>query len=446
MRIPVTKSLQLPVPVNPVSQESPTLARNGGWCGSLNPRASADETERGEATSAAGLFRQRLHKWSNRSIRETSVRWRRGALVFAGLSMLLSACGNSSAPLDADPAEEGNAGGTPPDGAARIDIHGHLLPPFYLASLIAHGHLTGGGGIPNPPWTPELAIAFMNLYGISSQVVSISEPGVYYLESEQERVEMAMRINDYIHEELITTRNPLRKGRFGGMAVLPLGSLTASDVRNAANEANRALTGLGLDGVGLYTSYNGVYLGDPALDALMETLNSLDAVVFVHPVTPTVFPETGIPSFVMEFTFDTTRAAVKMLYSGIYRRYPRIRWILPHAGGTIPFLSGRTTMLTLLPPLATNLQNLGINIDLDSAYAPLYFDTALSSEHAPMLATRAVAGVGHILFGTDWPFSAYLYVIPGDPQPHLDETFNEEERRQVESLNVRTLLPALNFR
>ncbi|MFA6577177.1 MAG: hypothetical protein WCS84_17265, partial [Nocardioides sp.] len=67
-----------------------------------------------------------------------------------------------------------------PGSRSRIDVHCHHIPDFYRRSLAEHGVLTAGG-IPIPAWTPELAVSFMDDYGIAAQVVSVSEPGVTYL-------------------------------------------------------------------------------------------------------------------------------------------------------------------------------------------------------------------------------------------------------------------------
>ncbi|MFX4994021.1 amidohydrolase, partial [Acinetobacter baumannii] len=84
-------------------------------------------------------------------------------------------------------------------------------------------------------------------------------------------------------------------------------------------------------------------------------LSLLGAMVFLHPVTPVKPDSIKLPTFLFEFTFDTTRAAVNMLYHGVYRLYPRIRWLLAHAGGALPFLSYRTSLFTIMPVLADGL-------------------------------------------------------------------------------------------
>jgi len=317
---------------------------------------------------------------------------------------------------------------------SRIDVHAHLIPDFYRAALNAYD-VPSDGGLPPPAWTPEAAVRFMDKFGIQAQVVSLSEPGLRFLPDADSRHQMARQINDYIRQSLIGApaySNLYR--RFGGFASLPLGRADdPQEVALSAQEALRALNVLGLDGVGLYSNYNGIYLGDPRLDPLMRTLDNLGAMVFIHPVAPPAGPDLSIPNFVLEFPFETTRAVTNMLYKGIFLRYPNIRWLLPHAGGTIPFLSYRSALLAL-------------NLDpRRSSYAKLFFDTALSAAPPAMAAVRQITEVSHVLLGTDYPYSQLTYALklPGDPNPELNDSFNATERQLVDRGNALAQLPQL---
>jgi len=358
----------------------------------------------------------------------------------------LAGCGNSSPISAAQASENPDDGSSLPQGNFRVDVHCHHIPDFYRVSLAAHGVVTAGG-IPIPPWSPELAVNFMNQYGIQTQVVSISEPGVAYLPTPQERRAMAMQINDYTKETLIDAGSAQLAGRFGGFAVLPLGDPDdPQDIANACSEAIRAITVLGMDGIGLLSNYQGIYLGDRRLTPLMETLDALGAMVFLHPVTPVRPTSIVLPTFLFEFTFDTTRAAVNMLYNGVYRLFPRIRWLLAHAGGTLPFLSYRTSLLTLSPAAADSLGLEVLNeVDVFGSYADLYYDTALSPAPAAMKSVREVTSLEHILFATDWPFSGpvFLASTSGDPQPRLSQSFSNAERLKVERDNALAQFPRL---
>ncbi|MFE2352098.1 amidohydrolase family protein [Kitasatospora cineracea] len=354
----------------------------------------------------------------------------------------------TAAVLDAAPARAASPGAVPKAttqrGRDRIDVHCHLLPDFYRLSLAAHG-VVEIGGVPVPLWSPALAVDFMNRYGIEAQVVSVSEPGVAYLDAAADRLTMARRLNDYMGRELVHGSGSCR-GRFGGFAVLPLGRrVTAKDVGDAVLEARRAVRELGLDGVGLFSSYGETYLGDPVLEPLMRELDDLRAMVFIHPVTPAAYPDLGLPPFLYEFTFDTTRALVNMLYKGVYQRHAGIRWLAAHAGGTLPYISYRASLLAPSPAPARPFGAPGA-ADTNPHFRGLFYDTALSPAPQAMKSVRELAGTEHILFATDWPFSGALFPGTGDPAPQLDETFDPDERLAVERGNALAQLPGLAAR
>ena len=350
--------------------------------------------------------------------------------------------GAAAVALGVEPGPAAALPGLPP-AKTRIDVHCHHIPDFYRQSLTDHG-ITEAGGKKLPAWSPSRAVTFMNNFGIAAQVVSISEPGVAYLPTAAQRNAMARKINDYTYETLINGTGTSAK-RFGGFAVLPLGDLDdPADIKNAQAEATRAIRQLGFDGVGLFSNYRNVYLGDDRLKPLMNTLNQLGAMVFVHPVTP-MHPDLGLPAFLFEFPFDTTRAAVNLSYHQTFTLYPRVRWLLAHAGGTMPFLAYRTSLLQYVTPAMQNL-GLGILDEQNLDYGRLFYDTALSPAPSAMMSVREVAPVSHIMFATDWPFSAEIFTIPGDPAPQLPRSFNSTELQQVLRGNALQQFPRLRAR
>lgn len=318
----------------------------------------------------------------------------------------------------------------------RIDVHCHAIPAPYRAALDAHG-IAEDSGAKIPSWSPQLALTFMRKYGISAQLVSISEPGVSFLAQRQDRVALAQDVNDFMSAELVHATDTSIRGRFGTFALLPLLDLSAADVDAASEEAVRALRTVGCDGIGMFTNYRGVYLGDARLDRLYATLDELDAVVFLHSAQPKAEPASTLPPFLCEFVFDTTRAVASLGRSRVFDRYPRIRWVLAHAGGTLPYLAHRISTMSRYAGGASHVPDSGIRLDR------LFYDTALSPAPASVGAVLAVAPLSHLLFGTDWPFSADLFQIPGDPAPQLKESLTPAERVRVDRLNALSLFPRL---
>ena len=125
-------------------------------------------------------------------------------------------------------------------------------------------------------------------------------------------------------------------GRFLFCATLPL-----PDVDAAIREAVYALDTLGADGVKLATNSRGQYLGDEALDPLMEVLNERHALIIIHPHRPTPYPEKIIattPLAMYEYPAETTRAVVNMLSRNVLLRYPNLKVVVPHCGSDYPYL------------------------------------------------------------------------------------------------------------
>ncbi|MGB8384007.1 MAG: amidohydrolase family protein, partial [Dermatophilaceae bacterium] len=184
---------------------------------------------------------------------------------------------------------------------------------------------------------------------------------------------------------------------FGSFACLPL-----PDVDGALAEIDYALGTLGLDGVLLLTNTSGVYLGDAQLDAVFDELDRRAAVAFIHPWLPAGVERTalGYAPPVIEFVFDTTRAVTHLVLSGTLARCPDLRLIVPHAGGTLPFLADRLELLAarFVPDAATRAPA-GVKAYLRR----LYYELAISTSPHAVASLLQLVGPEHILFGSDWP-------------------------------------------
>ncbi len=313
-------------------------------------------------------------------------------------------------------------------GPHRIDAHAHYLAPAYKEAL-QEAEMWLIGGIPVPEWTPELALEFMDSHGIAAQMLSVSDPGVEFVDHERAPA-LARDCNDYaagvVHEH---------PGRFGAFAVLSM-----CDVEQARAETLRALDDLHLDGVGLLSSYGGRYPGDPAFAPLLSELNRRRAWVMVHPasIAAELKPDLSVPGFIAEYPFDTTRAFMSLLFNGAFERFPNIRWHFAHGGGTLPMLRARLSAASAAAKEFGPLLGMPAGsalLSAESAHRALgasFYDTALIADPPALQAVAGVADAGHFLFGSDWPFAARMYVPAGDPQPALGEVFGAEELRAVE--------------
>lgn len=274
--------------------------------------------------------------------------------------------------------------------ARRIDVHHHVIPPVVAQAMSRHG-MTKVGGAALPSWTVRGSIRTMDLYGVRTAVTSLSAPGVYFGDL-AEACGLARASNEFSAQ--LALDHP---GRFGWFAVLPM-PFTAQ----ACAEAIHALDVLKADGVVLLGSTEGVFLGDPRLDELMAELDRRQAVVFVHPNLHKTSIELDLiaPGYLVEFLCDTTRAATNLILSGSLERYPRIRWILAHAGGFLPYIAWRLSLANDQFKLAKAMPKGMLHHIRD-----FYFDTALSPSPSVLAALRELVDPSHILFGSDYPFA-----------------------------------------
>jgi aminocarboxymuconate-semialdehyde decarboxylase len=229
-----------------------------------------------------------------------------------------------------------------------IDCHNHFFPPEYLDAIQsgpsnvkvtfdADGnpllHYPGDYNIVVPEHRDIMRRAeVLEEVGVDRQVLSFTTPGVH-IESPERAVELARMVNDNFAEIAMNYSD-----RFAAFATLPLNEPEASVV-----EMERAFVELGFKGVTLHSNVNGVELSDERFWPLFEKAHKLGVVFDIHPSFP-VGVEAMTDYWLMPligFPFDTTLTAAKIVFSGIFERYPRIEWILGHLGGAIPYLAER---------------------------------------------------------------------------------------------------------
>jgi predicted TIM-barrel fold metal-dependent hydrolase len=213
-----------------------------------------------------------------------------------------------------------------------------------------------------------------------------------------------------------------RPGRFGLFETVPL-----PDAEAATAEAVRALDHLKADGLILLANAAGSYLGSAAHDELFAELDARSGVVLVHPARLPGPDVPGVPAFAADFLLDTTRAAYLLVRNGVITRYPRIRFILSHAGGFVPYAAHR-----LAVSLAADTGS--PTLDFLEQFRSFYFDTALSSSPSALPALLAIAQPERVLFGSDWPFApaaGVQYFTTGlDTHPMPPETKDRNPGRK----------------
>ena len=309
-----------------------------------------------------------------------------------------------------------------------IDVHHHILPDFFWqATNDAHSPV---GGIAPPPWSKESMLSYMDDAGINVAVTSISTPGVHMGDDAAAR-DLARRVNE-LGAKLIQER----PDRFGGFAALPL-----PDMEGALRELEYGLDILKLDGVVLFSNARGIYLGDKRFKPLFDELERRKAVVFVH---PTASPDPsahglGLPDSLIDFTADTTRAVAQLHYGNTFARTPNVKYIFSHAGGTIPYLATRFSIIDEMNVIP-GAEERGTAAD---TLRRLYWDTALSWRQPVLRMLRSTVGLDQVLFGSDYPYLRRDLAVSCRNDVEFSPELDTEEGRAVLAGNALRLFPRL---
>ena len=287
-----------------------------------------------------------------------------------------------------------------------IDFHNHYYPPEYLDALGPSGsslsitYDDAGNPVVHYPGDYNVMVRghrdiayrqqVLDDHGVDTQVITLTTPGTHV-----EKPSVAVKLSAITNDAFARVRDE-RKGRFVPLATLPL-----CDGRASAGELVRAMDQLALPGAMLFSNVNGTGLDDEQFWPIYEAADDRHAVLMIHPTYP-VGVEAMRDYWLMPlngFLFDTTLAASKLVFSGVVKRYPNIRWVLGHLGGTIPYLAER------LDRGWRAFKECRAHIDEPpTAYLKrhFYYDT-VNFAAGPLKLAIEFAGVDRILAGSDYP-------------------------------------------
>jgi aminocarboxymuconate-semialdehyde decarboxylase len=285
-----------------------------------------------------------------------------------------------------------------------VDFHNHYYPPAYVdaltsGSLVKVTYDADGNPCVHYPGDYNVLVpghrdiayrqSVLDEHGVTTQVLTFTTPGVH-VERPDVAVRLAREVNDAFAHVIRE-----RPGRFAALATLPLNSPSA-----AVAELERAMKELGLPGAMVFSNVDHVALTDERFAPLWKKADELGAVIYIHPTHPA-----GVDAMLefwlmplVGFLMDTTLAASKLVFSGVVARHPRIRWVLTHMGGAIPYLAER------LDRGYRAFADCRKHIDQPpSEYLKVfYYDTVNFNPSAVRLALD-FAGPDRILAGSDYP-------------------------------------------
>lgn len=244
----------------------------------------------------------------------------------------------------------------------------------------------------------------MDQYGIDLQILSITAPGVQVFDKNK-AIAMAEQSNDKLAEFIRAYPN-----RYAGLA-----AIAPQSPKNAAKELERAVTKLGMKGAIINSHTQGEYLDQQKYWDIFEAAQALDVPIYLHPRTPSPkmiepFMSYGLEGAGWGFAIETSTHAMRLILSGLFDRFPRLKMILGHMGEGIPFW---------LPRIDSHFANKNWNKMMiadqakpiqkkPSEYFKSNFFVATSGVNWKPALTFAlsVLGAERILFAIDYPYES----------------------------------------
>jgi aminocarboxymuconate-semialdehyde decarboxylase len=291
---------------------------------------------------------------------------------------------------------------------AVIDVHTHMLTREYLDFLTEHGgpkyeckptragqesiYMLGAPFMTLMPemWDYEARIRDMDKAGVDLAIVSLTCPNAYFGD-ESISVRAATMMNDSMDEQ-----HKARPDRIGWFTSLPWQYADA-----AVAELERTIA-LGAVGVMVIANIDGMNLTDPAFAPVWQAIDEKELPVLVHPTAPLGTPDMSLDEYGLVppigFMIDTTLAVSRMILDGFFDRYPNLKIIASHGGGTLPYLAGRLDRCHEMIPACSD----AIKEKPSTYLEKIYYDSVVYSAGALNLCLE-VAGPNNVLYGSDYP-------------------------------------------
>jgi len=312
-----------------------------------------------------------------------------------------------------------------------IALEEHYADPAVAARAERPGGSRGGIAslLPRLNDLGELRLREMDEAGIDLQVISHAPSPIQQLDPTS-AVEVAIAANDRLHDAI--DRN---SERFAGFAALP-----TPDPMAAAAELDRTVTRLGFKGAMIHGRSQGRFHDDRRFWPIFERAQALDVPIYLHPGPPhpamveayyadylTDFP--WLNSAAWGYTIDTATQALRLVLSGLFDEYPRLKIILGHQGEGIPFLVDRVDEALKRPGNKP--------ISFKETFCRNFYITTSGHFSTPaLLCSILEVGIDRILFSVDWPF------VENAPGVQWMETLpiSPEDKEKMLNGNARRLL------
>jgi len=290
----------------------------------------------------------------------------------------------------------------------KIDIFAHVMLPRYREALYKYAHLfpTEKAVQDRRPVLTDCEERMRKLepYEDLVQVISTTMPPIEEIVGPEEAADLTRLCNDEMAESV--AKYPKR--HLAAIANIPL-----NNIDFACRETERAIKELGFKGIQVYSRVNGKPLSTDEMMPLYEMMVKFDLPIWIHPMRGSNEPDyaTETVSYHQLFSifgwpYDTTAAMIRLVFAGIFEKFPTIKFITHHCGGMVPYFSDR-----LLAHYNNGLQRIGSEYFPGLTKHPIeylkmfYADTALDgNSNYSLECGLAFFGEDNVLFATDMPY------------------------------------------
>jgi len=246
----------------------------------------------------------------------------------------------------------------------------------------------------------DLRLRDMDATGIARQILSLTAPGVQVFEP-ADAVALACSSNDFLADAI--RRHP---DRFSGLA-----AIAPQDPAAAAKELERGVRTLGLKGAIINSHTRGEYLDNEKFCPIFEAAEALDVPIYIHPTTPPPsmigpFLERGLDGAVFGFAVETGLHVLRIIVSGVFDRYPKLKLVIGHLGEGLPYWFFRIDFMHNRMVTSNRYATVRKLARKPSEYfrENIYITTSGMAWEPPILYTQSVLGVDRVMYAMDYPY------------------------------------------
>ncbi len=327
----------------------------------------------------------------------------------------------------------------------KVDIYTHVMPSKYKNAFYKYSDkfITEKDFMERRTTLTDLngRNRILDPYEDMVQVLSTTLPPLEDIVHPNEAAELARIANDEMAEWV--AKYP--KKFISAIANLPLNHMDA-----AMKEAERAIRKLGFRGIQIFTSIQGKPLSSEEFFPLYKMMVDFDLPIWIHPLRRSSTPDypTESSSFhqifsVFGWPYETTMAMTRLVFAGIFEKFPAIKFITHHCGGMIPYFADR-----IVVHYNNGLERLGQKFFPGLTKHPIeyfrmfYNDTALNGGTSGLMCGYDFFGEDHLLFGSDMPYDVGNGAIAIRQTIEAIENMNipESSKKKIYEGNARKLL------